>query len=128
MTGPDTGPKHTEGQPGIASAALFGLCPRCSAPGLFEGPASIAPHCRACGLDFAALGSGGRIGMLLTLVIAVAIGAAAMALQDAFHPPLWLQAVFLVPITAAAVIAGLRMGKGMLLAARYRKRLDREGQ
>ena len=64
----DPGP-DTEGQPGIASAALFGLCPKCGSRTLFGGVAQFAPRCRVCGLDFSSFNVGDGPAAFLTLII-----------------------------------------------------------
>ncbi|HEY0957684.1 MAG TPA: DUF983 domain-containing protein [Novosphingobium sp.] len=118
-----TGESHenTEGQPGIASAALFGLCPRCGARALFDGAAKFASHCRACGLDFSAYNVGDGPAAFLTLIVGALITALAITLQIAWHPPFWVHIVLWVPLTTLAVIGGLRAGKAALLAAEYQK-------
>src|SRR3546814_7977222 len=40
-----------KGQPPVWRAALFGLCPECGAPTLFDGPVKFRPKCDSCGLD-----------------------------------------------------------------------------
>lgn len=112
----------TEGQPGIASAALFGLCPRCGARGLFAGAAKFAPRCRACGLDFTQFNVGDGPAAFLTLIVGALITGLALWLQVAVGPPFWVHIVLWVPITTLAVIGGLRAGKAALLAAEYQKR------
>lgn len=118
-----TGESHenTEGQPGIASAALFGLCPRCGARSLFDGAAKFAPRCRACGLDFSAYNVGDGPAAFLTLIVGALITALAITLQIVWHPPFWVHIVLWVPLTTLAVIGGLRAGKAALLAAEYQK-------
>lgn len=118
-----TGESHenTEGQPGIASAALFGLCPRCGARSLFDGAAKFAPRCRACSLDFSAYNVGDGPAAFLTLIVGALITALAITLQIAWHPPFWVHIVLWVPLTTLAVIGGLRAGKAALLAAEYQK-------
>ena len=37
----DPGPTEKKGQPGLVSAALSGLCPRCGAKTLFAAPAGL---------------------------------------------------------------------------------------
>jgi uncharacterized protein (DUF983 family) len=37
------------------------------------------------------------------------------------HPPFWVHALLWIPITAAAVIWGLRAGKSALLAAEHQR-------
>jgi len=118
---------NTEGQPGIASAALFGLCPRCGARTLFAndlGPLGVtqfAKSCRACGLDFSRFNVGDGPAAFLTLIIGALVTGLALWLEVAVHPPFWVHAVLWVPITAAAVIWGLRAGKAALLAAEFRR-------
>ena len=51
-------PDPSKGQPGIAEAALFGLCPRCGGRTLFAGWTRFAHRCRGCGLDLAAFNVG----------------------------------------------------------------------
>ncbi|MCC6826777.1 MAG: DUF983 domain-containing protein [Novosphingobium sp.] len=125
MTG-DTG-QDTKGQPGIARAALFGLCPRCGGRTLFAGVAQFAPRCRACGLDLAQFNVGDGPAAFLTLIIGALITGLALWLELAWHPPFWLHIVLWVPLTAGAVVWGLRAGKSALLAAEYQRRAG-EGQ
>lgn len=110
-----------QGQPGIASAALFGLCPRCGARGLFAGLAQFASRCRACGLDLSRFNVGDGPAAFLTLIIGAAITGLAIWLHIAFGPPFWVHIVLWVPLTAAAVIWGLRAGKAALLAAEFQR-------
>jgi uncharacterized protein (DUF983 family) len=114
--------KDTEGQPGIASAALFGLCPRCGAKTLFGGLTAFAPRCRACTLDFSQFNVGDGPAAFLTLIVGALVTALAITLQIAWSPPFWVHIVLWVPLTAAAVIGGLRAGKAALLAAEFQRR------
>jgi uncharacterized protein (DUF983 family) len=111
----------TKGQPGIAAAALFGLCPRCGARSVFAGLARFAPACRQCGLDFAQFNVGDGPAAFLTMVIGALVVGLALWLQLAIEPPFWVHIVLWVPLTAAAVIWGLRAGKAALLAAEYQR-------
>lgn len=113
---------NTKGQPGIVPAALFGLCPECGARTLFEGVAQFAPRCRACGLDLSVFNVGDGPAAFLTLIIGAVVTGLALWLEIAWHPPFWVHALLWVPITAAAVIWGLRAGKGALLAAEYQRK------
>src|SRR3546814_8998098 len=51
----------------------------------------------------------------------------AVTLQLSIDPPLWLQLLIWIPVTAAMVIGGLRVAKGVLLALEYRN-AAREGR
>jgi uncharacterized protein (DUF983 family) len=119
----DTGSDHdTKGQPEIASAALFGLCPRCGARSLFDGWARFAARCDACGLDLDQFNVGDGPAAFLTLVIGAVITGLALWLEVSWHPPFWVHALLWVPITSAAVLWGLRVSKAWLLAAEYRRK------
>ncbi len=111
-----------EGQPGIASAALFGLCPKCGSRTLFGGVTRFAPRCRVCGLDFNSFNVGDGPAAFLTLIIGAVITLLAIMLEISWHPPFWVHIVLWVPLTTAAVIWGLRMGKSALLAAEYQRK------
>ncbi|MCB2049360.1 MAG: DUF983 domain-containing protein [Novosphingobium sp.] len=118
MDGPSP---DTKGQPGIVPAALFGLCPQCGARTLFEGVATFAPRCRVCGLDFARFNVGDGPAAFLTMVVGALIVGLALWLQLAVEPPFWVHIVLWVPLTAVAVVWGLRAGKAALLAAEYQR-------
>ena len=110
-----------EGQPGIASAALFGLCPKCGAKTMFDGPIKFASTCRACGLDFAKFNVGDGPAAFLTLIIGAVIVALAIWVEVKFEPPFWVHLVLWIPLTAASVVFGLRAGKAALLAAEFQR-------
>ena len=123
----DENPQDTKGQPGLVPAALFGLCPRCGARTLFAGVAQFADRCRACGLDFTSFNVGDGPAAFLTLIIGALVTALAIGLELTAHPPFWLHVVLWIPLTAAAVVWGLRAGKGALLAAEYQRAQKPDG-
>ncbi|MEJ5978618.1 DUF983 domain-containing protein [Novosphingobium sp. PS1R-30] len=123
----DENPQDTKGQPGLVPAALFGLCPRCGARTLFAGVAQFADRCRACGLDFTSFNVGDGPAAFLTLIIGALVTALAIGLELTAHPPFWLHVVLWIPLTGAAVVWGLRAGKGALLAAEYQRAQKPDG-
>ncbi len=116
-----------KGQPGIATAALFGLCPQCGVKSLFAGPVRFAPRCTACGLDYSAFNVGDGPAALLTMALGALIIILAFMLEIAAHPPFWLHALLWVPLTVVLVILSLRFAKGALLVAEHRNRA-KEGE
>lgn len=117
----------TEGQPGIAVAALSGSCPKCGARTLFDGMIDFAPKCRACGLDFSQFNVGDGPAAFLTLIIGAVIVILALVVDSAFQPPILVHALLWVPLTAVLVIGGLRACKAWLLISEYRRSAG-EGQ
>lgn len=120
---------HAElpGEPGIAEVGFKGLCPRCGAKGLFDGPIRFAPRCPRCGLDYQAFNVGDGPAAFLTLIIGALVSAAAIVLELTVGPPWWLHVLLWVPITIGLVVGSLRVAKGMLIASEYRNRA-REGR
>jgi len=104
-----------------------GLCPRCAAPGLFEGPLRFASRCRGCGLDFASFNVGDGPAALLILVIGGIIVGLALTVELVLHPPFWVHPLLWIPLTALLVVGALRMAKGALIALEYRN-AAREGR
>jgi uncharacterized protein (DUF983 family) len=108
-----SGPRDQKGQPGLVSAALSGLCPRCGAKTLFAAPAALAEECASCGLDIIALERGGRFVGVVTMLLALVLILAALAVDEWLRPPLWASALLWGPVTVGTVIGGLRLYKTM---------------
>ena len=117
-----------EGQPGIAKAALFGLCPQCGHKTLFAGLGQFADSCANCGLDFSSYNVGDGPAALLTMGIGALIILLALVVDSAFHPPFWVHVIIWVPFTAALTVISLRMAKAALLAAEHRNRAREAGK
>jgi len=114
----------TKGQPGITRAALFGLCPRCGAKGLWAAPAQFADACAACGQVFAVHEATGRsLYPALLPVIVVLIGAA-LWLDDHVALPVWALVGLWGTVVPAVVIGVLRLVKVVVLAARIARETD----
>ena len=111
--------KPVETQPALAAVAFRGLCPRCGAPTLFDGWIKFAGKCRACELDFSRFNVGDGPAAFLTLIIGALVTVLGIVVDQVFHPPLLLLLIALVPVTAGAVIYGLRITKAALLALEY---------
>lgn len=109
-----------EGQSGLVAAALFALCPRCGAKGLFKSLLEFAPACPACQLDYTAFNVGDGAAAFLTMIIGAVVIPLAIILETTFHPPVWVHAAIWVPFTIAMAIWGLRVAKAALLAAEFR--------
>jgi uncharacterized protein (DUF983 family) len=106
--------------------ALRGRCPRCGAPGLFEGWVGFAPRCRQCALDFDSFNVGDGPAAFLILIIGAVLTVGAVATELASSPPWWVHIVWL-PLGLALTVGGLRLGKAALLAQEFLHRA-REGR
>jgi uncharacterized protein (DUF983 family) len=113
---------QTKGQPGLAVAALFGLCPQCGAKGLFDGLTRFAPRCRACGLDYAKFNVGDGPAAFLIMVIGAVVVGLALWVEFSFDPPIWVHVVLWAPVIIAATLGGLRITKAALLAAEFQRK------
>jgi uncharacterized protein (DUF983 family) len=111
----------TKGQPGIAAAALFGLCPRCGTRSLFGGVASFAPRCRDCELDYSRFNVGDGPAAFLIMVIGAVVVGLALWVEFSFDPPVWVHAVLWAPVIAVATLGGLRITKAALLITEYQR-------
>jgi uncharacterized protein (DUF983 family) len=118
----------TNGQPSLREAALFGLCPRCGAKTLFEGPVKFADRCRACSLEFSKFNVGDGPAAFLTMIVGALVVALALMLQLAAEPPWWVHVILWVPLTTLGVIAGLRVSKAALLCSEYRQKAGEAGR
>jgi uncharacterized protein (DUF983 family) len=113
--------------PTPTEAALKGLCPRCGARTLFAGIIRFAPRCNACGLDIAGFNVGDGPAAFLILIVGALVTGLAIWLQLAANPPWWLHLLIWPIFTTAAVMALLRLAKGLLLALEF-KNAAREGR
>jgi uncharacterized protein (DUF983 family) len=118
--------------PDLAQAALRGLCPRCSHPGLFgkgslSGVISFAPVCGRCGLDFSRFNVGDGPAAFLIFIIGGLVMMLAIVLELSVHPPAWLHILLWVPLTIFLTLIFLRMSKAMLATLEHRNQA-REGR
>ncbi|WP_242126988.1 DUF983 domain-containing protein [Sphingobium sp. Sx8-8] len=123
---PSTDPVPAKPQPLLVAAAR-GACPQCGAPTLFAGPVRFASSCHGCGLDYGQFNVGDGPAAFLTLIVGAVMVALALTLELKVHPPLWLHVVLWTPLTVVAVMACLRVAKGVLLTLEYRNKA-REGR
>jgi uncharacterized protein (DUF983 family) len=121
-------PVHSKGQPALREAALFGLCPRCGAKTLFEGPVKFAERCRACGLEFSKFNVGDGPAAFLTMIVGAVVVILALTLQLSVEPPWWVHVLLWVPLTTLGVIGGLRLAKAALLWSEFKQKAGEAGR
>jgi len=72
---------------GAFATAVSGLCPRCGAPGLFDGPIRFAPKCKACGLDYTAFNVGDGAAAFLILIVGAILTVCAIIVELKYQAP-----------------------------------------
>jgi uncharacterized protein (DUF983 family) len=111
-------------------AGLKAVCPRCGEGRLFAGVLELKPACGNCGLDYTAHDVGDGAAIFVILIANVLVLGGALALENAFSPPVWVH-ILLWPLPTIILCVWLtRLIKGVLFAHQYRKqaaqgRLDR---
>jgi len=106
---------------GLIAAAFMGGCPRCGARGLFDGPIRFAPKCKACGLDYTAFNVGDGAAAFLILIVGAILTVSAIIVELKYSAPWWVHLVW-IPVGLVLTVAGLRLGKALLLGQEYRTR------
>ena len=113
-------------QRGLLTTAFLGRCPRCGAPGLFDGSIRFAPKCTACGLDYSAFNVGDGAAAFLILIVGAILTISAIVVELKYQASWWVHLVW-IPIGILLTLAGLRLGKALLLGQEFRT-AAREGR
>jgi len=107
-----------EGQPSLAKAALFGLCPVCSAKTMFEGASALhirfSKRCDSCGLDYSGFNVGDGPAALLIIPVTSLVIILAIWLDIAVNPPFWIHVIIWIPVTTIVTFASIRFIKAAL--------------
>jgi uncharacterized protein (DUF983 family) len=105
-------------------AGLAGRCPRCGKGALFSGFISLAPHCPACGLDYAFADSGDGPAVFIALIGGFIVLGLALWTEIVYEPPLWVHMILFLPLTVLVCLGLLRPFKGVLIALQYRNKAE----
>ncbi|MDW8442992.1 MAG: DUF983 domain-containing protein [Acetobacteraceae bacterium] len=81
-----------------------------------------APACPSCGLDLRGHDAGDGPAVAGIFVLGVVIVVAALWVELAFEPPLWLHAVLWPVLSIPLALAVMRPAKAALIALQYRHR------
>jgi uncharacterized protein (DUF983 family) len=105
--------------PSPYSTGLAGRCPRCGEGKLFEGFLKLRPRCVACGLDYGFADSADGPAVFIMLIAGFAVLGAALAVEIAYEPPIWLHLVMWLPLALIVCLALLRPMKGLAVSLQY---------
>ncbi len=101
------------------STGLAGKCPRCGDGRMFQGFLAVATKCDVCGLDYSFADSGDGPAVFVTLIAGFLVLGAALAVDMAYEPPIWVYIVVFLPLTVIVCLGLLRPLKGLLIASQY---------
>ena len=104
--------------------ALRGRCPRCGQGALFAGFLKVAPGCTACGLDYSTIQTGDGPASFIMQIAGFIVGFSALAVEIAWHPPIWLHLIVWLPLVAALALGLMRPGKGLMTALQMLRTRD----
>ncbi len=111
-----------ERRPNPILAGLMGRCPNCGRGPLFSGFIRIAGRCRACDFDLEAADSGDGPAVFIVLAVGCIVVFAALFVDIAYRPPIWVNMVIWLPLTVILCLAFLRPFKGVLVALQFHHR------
>jgi uncharacterized protein (DUF983 family) len=100
--------------------AWRGCCPQYGSATLFASLVHSALQCRVCPRNLTSFHASGRVAAFLGSVLAAGVAALGLQLKPWYTSPLWVHLLLWVPLTAAAIVASVRLLKAMMLASPYR--------
>ena len=100
----------------------MGRCPRCGVGPLFAGFLGVKSNCPHCGLDLEFANSGDGPAVFIILIAGFIVTGAALAVEVAYQPPMWLHALIWLPLGLALPLLLLRPFKATLVALQYKFR------
>jgi uncharacterized protein (DUF983 family) len=84
----------------------------------------VAPRCGACDLDLSFADAGDGPAVFVSLVGGFLVLGAALTVETAFEPPLWIYPIVFAPLALVVCVGLLRPFKGFLIAAQYVNRAE----
>jgi uncharacterized protein (DUF983 family) len=106
------------------SVGLAGRCPRCGQGRIFSGFLTVAPSCRACGLDLGFADSADGPAVFVILIVGFVVAGAALLTEIAYSPPIWVHLLLWLPLVLVLCLGMLRPLKGVLIALQHHHRAE----
>jgi len=101
------------------ATGLLGRCPRCGRGRLFSGFITVSPQCSVCDLDLSFADAGDGPAVFVSLIAGFLVLGAALAVEIAYEPPLWIYPIVFAPLAVVVCVGLLRPFKGFLIASQY---------
>jgi uncharacterized protein (DUF983 family) len=105
-------------------AGLLGRCPRCGRGKMFSRLIALESRCKACGLDYSFADAGDGPAVFVILIAGFVVLGAAMWMEIAYDPPMWVLLSIFLPLTVIVCVGLLRPMKGLLVALQYRNKAE----
>ena len=115
-------------RPNPLAAGLMGRCPNCGEGPLFDGYLKVAARCEACGVDLKRADSGDGPAVFVILIAGFMVSFAALFVEVAVRPPIWVHLVIWLPLILVLSLALLRPLKGVMLAAQFANKASEAGR
>ena len=106
-------------RPNPLLAGLSGRCPNCGEGFLFDGFLKVAARCEACGYDLSKADSGDGPAVFIILIGGFLVAFGAVITEFTIHPPIWVNLIIWLPMTAVISLGLMRPLKGVMLAAQF---------
>ena len=94
-------------------------CPSCGKGHLFGRFLKVVDHCEACGESYSAQRADDLPAYLVIVVVGHAVVPALLALETAYAPPYWLQALIWLPITLVSSLGLLQPVRGAVVGLQW---------
>lgn len=101
-------------------AGLLGRCPRCGKGALFRSYLKVADACDVCDLDFSDEDSGDGPAVFVMSIVGFIVVPAALALELAASPPVWLHMLIWLPLATLLTLLILPPFKATLFALQWK--------
>jgi uncharacterized protein (DUF983 family) len=94
-------------------------CPNCGEGPLFGRFLKVADHCSACGEVFSYHRADDFPAYLVIVIVGHILVPAALIVEVAYSPPMWLDALLWLPLTAILAVALLQPVKGAIVGMQW---------
>lgn len=89
---------------------------------MFNGFLTLAQSCEVCGLDYSFADAGDGPAVFVSLIGGFIVLGAALAVDVAYEPPLWVYIVIFMPLTLLVCLGLLRPLKALLVASQFKNK------
>ena len=89
---------------------------------MFAGFLRLEDRCDVCGLELSSLNAADGPAFFAMSFVGIVVGFAALIVEIAYRPPIWVQLVMWPPVILVLSLVLLRPIKGVMVALQYRHR------